>query len=69
MPKPHSSDEIIKTLTRNGFMCVAQKGSHMKFRKDGDQVLTVIVPANRKEIPHGTFRSIMRQSQLSEKDF
>jgi len=69
MPKPHSSDEIIKTLTRNGFMRVAQKGSHMKFRKDGDQVLTVIVPANRKEIPQGTFRSIMRQSQLSEKDF
>lgn len=38
-------------------------------RKPGDPTLTVIVPANRKEIPTGTFRSILRQSSLTEADF
>jgi predicted RNA binding protein YcfA (HicA-like mRNA interferase family) len=46
-----------------------KKGSHVKLRKTGDIVLTVIVPANRKEIPYGTFHSILRQSALIEADF
>lgn len=54
---------------KNGFVFVSQKGSHIKFRKGIDPVLTVIVPAERKEIPMGTFRSILRQSQLSLHDF
>ena len=41
----------------------------MKFRKYEKSVLTVIVPANRKEIPFGTFRSVLRQANLSEEDF
>lgn len=42
----------------------------MKYRKATDsKTLTVIVPANKKGIPHGTFRSILRQSQLTAEDF
>jgi len=40
----------------------------MKFQK-ASLPLTVIVPANRKEIPIGTFRSILRQSKLKDEDF
>lgn len=40
----------------------------MKFRKVGNPTLTTIVPVG-KEIPHGTFKSILRQSNLSEEDF
>lgn len=40
----------------------------MKFRKVGHPTLTAIVPV-AKEIPYGTFRSILRQSQLNEEDF
>jgi len=69
MPKLHSSAHIIKVLIDHGFFFVSQKGSHMKFRKIDGVTLTVIVPANRKEIPIGTFRSILRQSSLSEADF
>lgn len=69
MPKLFSSSQIIKTLQNKGFIYISQKGSHVKFRKTGRPVLNVIVPANRKEIPNGTFKSILRQSQLSEKDF
>jgi len=60
---------IIKVLERKGFVFISQKGSHIKYRKSGSVALTVIVPANKKEIPHGTFRSILRQSGLNEEDF
>lgn len=41
----------------------------MKFRKYGNKNLTVIIPANKKEIPIGTLQSIVRQSSLSREDF
>ncbi|MDP3976153.1 MAG: type II toxin-antitoxin system HicA family toxin [bacterium] len=70
MPKLYSSSAIIKVLERRGFLFVSQKGSHMKFRKEnGHETLTVIVVANKKEIPFGTFKSILRQSGLSEEEF
>lgn len=32
-------------------------------------MLTVIIPASRKEMPIGTFNSILRQSGLKKEDF
>ena len=69
MSKLYSSTQITKVLQKKGFVYVSQKGSHVKFRKFGKKTLTVIVPANRKEIPYGTFKSILRQAQLSKEDF
>jgi len=70
VPKLYSSQEVVKTLQREGFVFVSQRGSHAKYRKTaGDTVLTAIVPAGRKEIPRGTFRSILRQSDLDESAF
>lgn len=69
MPKFYSSKQIVKILQQKGFVYISQKGSHVKFYKSGKPSLTVIVPANRKEIPFGTFKSILRQSNLSESDF
>jgi len=69
MPKLHSSKQVIKVLEKHNFFYVSQKGSHIKYRKRGRPTLTVIVPANRREIPFGTFRSILRQSHLQEPDF
>jgi predicted RNA binding protein YcfA (HicA-like mRNA interferase family) len=66
MTKLPSSQKIINTLLRNGFILISQRGSHQKYRKDDK---TVIVPAQRKEIPIGTYRSIIRQSGLSPNDF
>ena len=60
MPKLYSSAQIIKVLKNKGFIYISQKGSHIKFR---------IIPANKKEGPYGTFKSILRQSELTEKDF
>jgi predicted RNA binding protein YcfA (HicA-like mRNA interferase family) len=52
-----------------GFVFVSQKGSHIKLRKIGNPTLTAIIPADRKEIPFGTFRSICRQANLDVADF
>ncbi len=69
MPKLYSSSEIIKVLQKKGFVYISQKGSHVKFRKIGNPTLTVIIPAGKKEIPFGTFKSILRQANLKEVDF
>jgi predicted RNA binding protein YcfA (HicA-like mRNA interferase family) len=69
MPKLYSSSQIIKVLQKKGFVYVSQKGSHAKFRKTGNPILTVIVPAGKKEIPFGTFKSILRQAGLAEDNF
>lgn len=57
MSKLYSSRHILNILKKNGFTQIDQTGSHIKFRK-GE--LTVIVPAAKKEIPMGTFASILR---------
>ncbi len=68
MPKLYSSREILKVLERNGFVFVSQKGSHAKYFSVKKRAV-VIVPANKREIPAGTFSSILRQSKLSKEDF
>ena len=70
MPKLFSSRQVVSILERQGFIFISQNGSHAKFKKRiGKSLLTVIVPAGKREIPFGTFRSILRQSGLQEIDF
>jgi predicted RNA binding protein YcfA (HicA-like mRNA interferase family) len=66
MSKLPSSKQIIKALKDNDFVFFSQRGSHAKFKK-GNRI--VIVPSPKKEIPMGTFRSIIRQSGLTREDF
>jgi predicted RNA binding protein YcfA (HicA-like mRNA interferase family) len=69
VPKLYLSQQVVAALGRSGFYFVSQRGSHVKYRKAGSPTRTVIVPAGRKEIPRGTFRSILRQSGLDESNF
>jgi len=66
MPEMLSSQEIIRVLKQHGFILVSQKESHKKFKKNGR---IVIVADPKKEIPRGTFASILRQSGLNKEDF
>jgi len=66
MSRLYSSKVIIAVLLKNGFIQVGQKGSHKKFRK-ADHAVIILDP--RKEIPMGTFYSILRQSGLKKEDF
>ena len=69
MPSLPSTDDVVRVLLRRGFVFISQKGSHMKFRRIAERTLTVIVPANKKEIPLGTLGSIARQARLGRGDF
>jgi len=69
MPKLYSSNHIIKILQKKGFKFISCKGSHIKMRKIAHPVINTIIPANKKEIPYGTFKAILLQTKLNEKDF
>ncbi|MGL4520367.1 MAG: type II toxin-antitoxin system HicA family toxin [Phocaeicola sp.] len=57
-----SVKEVVTMLQENGFFLKSQKGSHMKFEKNG---LTVIVPDHgKKGVEKGTYYSILRQAGL-----
>ncbi|MCX8105970.1 MAG: type II toxin-antitoxin system HicA family toxin [Ignavibacterium album] len=67
MPKLYSSQEIERVLLKEGFEFKKQKGSHGKFKHLDGRI--VILPMNKKEIPEGTFRSILKQIGISKEDF
>ncbi|WP_046635270.1 type II toxin-antitoxin system HicA family toxin [Neorhizobium galegae] len=57
------SAEIIALLRRDGWMEVAQKGSHVQF-KHPQKPGRVTVPHPKRDIPLGTLRSIEKQAGL-----
>lgn len=54
-------------LTRLNFKLTSQRGSHGKFKNKSGKI--AILPMNKKEIPMGTFKSILRQIGISDEDF
>jgi len=72
MPRLYSSDEIASVLLAAGFVFVRQRGSHQIWRREGvgdEDTRMVVLQANRRQIPRGTFRSILRQAGLDEARF
>ena len=67
MPERFSSNQIIKVLESLGFLFRSQSGSHGKYKDESGKI--VIVPMNRKEIPAGTFKSILNQAGITLKEF
>lgn len=64
----YSGREIIKALEKADFFVVSRKGSHVKLRRIVPPRRTVIVPDHR-EVAIGTFRSILRQADLTLDEF
>lgn len=57
-----SVKDVVAMSQENGFALKSQKGSHMKFEKDGR---TVVVPNHgSKGVEKGTYYNIMRQAGL-----
>ncbi|MDP2685350.1 MAG: type II toxin-antitoxin system HicA family toxin [bacterium] len=59
----------MRVLRQKGFFFVRQKGSHARFRKTGNPTKNVTVKMSKKEIPYGTFQSILLHSGLKEGEF
>ncbi len=60
-----SGREVIKILTKRGFLPVRQKGSHIILKKDSK---AVVVP-NHNEIDRGTLLEIIRQAGMKKEEF
>lgn len=55
---------VIDLLKKNGFVFKSQKGSHMKFEKEGK---IVVVPNHgSKGIEKGTYHNIQKQAGIDE---
>jgi predicted RNA binding protein YcfA (HicA-like mRNA interferase family) len=62
-----SSRQVVRALEKIGFYVDHQTGSHIIMRRDNPPT-TVSIP-QRKEIPKGTLRNIIRQARLSVDEF
>ena len=69
MPKPISLKLVLRVLQDKDFIFISQKGSHAKYRRIGISTKNVIIKMSKKEIPYGTFKSILLHSGLKEEDF
>ena len=64
---PFKASEALAKLQRAGFVIKRQSGSHVVLRHtDGRQTYVSMHPG---DIPTGTFRSILKQSGLTEEEF
>ena len=64
---PCKAREVLARLQRAGFVIRRQSGSHVVLRHaDGRQTY---VAMHTKDVPAGTFRSILKQAGLTEDEF
>ena len=64
---PYKAREVLARLQRAGFVIRRQSGSHVVLRHaDGRQTY---VAMHTKDVPAGTFRSILKQAGLTEDEF
>ena len=59
MPKEQEVREVIKRLRKEGWQEASGKGSHRIFRKNG---VTISIPASKRELPLGTYRTIAKKA-------
>ena len=60
--------EIMRKLECFGFEYKSQKGSHIKYVKEGSPAKTVIIP-NHDTVARGTLRSILEKANIELEDF
>ena len=59
-----SAQEVCQILTKDGFVQVRQRGSHIIMQKQTEAATITIPVPNYAEIRIGTLQSIIRQSGL-----
>jgi predicted RNA binding protein YcfA (HicA-like mRNA interferase family) len=64
-----SGKEMIKLLSKQGFISARQTGSHVSLYKKTDSETLIVVVPMKKEIKKGTLLSILRQARLSRDEF
>jgi len=64
-----SGKDVIKTLESFGFEQLRQKGSHIILIKKTESGKIGCVVPNHKDIKFGTLKGILKQANISLKDF
>ncbi|MDH2899885.1 MAG: type II toxin-antitoxin system HicA family toxin [archaeon] len=62
-----SATDVIKALAKVGYVFSRQRGSHIILVNRETRKIAVI--PNRKEIPKGTLRAIIREADLTVENF
>ena len=58
--------EVIRRLLNDGWVQVAQKGSHRQFKHPSKPGKVTVPGKPSDDLPEGTYRSILRQAGLQE---
>ena len=66
MPKRYSSDELIRLITKEGWLLVSIRGSHHKFRHPHKTGI-VVVPHPNSIVAIGTAAKILKQAGCIKK--
>jgi predicted RNA binding protein YcfA (HicA-like mRNA interferase family) len=64
-----SGKEVIKILSKIGYLPVRQKGSHVILKKETPEGKRAVVVPNHKEMDRGTLLEIIRQAGLKKDEF
>lgn len=69
LPRNLSGSDVIKALSKAGFIATRQKGSHVVLAKEsGGKKVGCVVPLH-KELKIGTLKSVLRQAGMGEEEF
>jgi len=63
-----SGIELVKRLSKKGFMIVRQRGSHIRLQKiTPDKMIKITVP-NHPQLKKGTLNQIIKDSELTREE-
>lgn len=68
MPKVYTPKQVLAKFKKLGFAEDRQSGSHKILYNSVTQTRAVI-PFHLKELPKGTFSSILRESKITKEEF
>jgi len=61
--------EVLQVLLKANFYIHHQRGSHARLFHRTRSELRVTLPIHKKDLPEKTLRSILKQADLTEKEF
>lgn len=68
MPKVYTPKQVLSKYKKLGFIEDRQRGSH-KILYNPETKTRAVIPFHLKELPKGTFSSILRESKVTKDEF
>lgn len=68
MPKVYTPKQVLAKFKKLGFVEDRQSGSH-KILYHPETKARAVIPFHLKELPRGTFTSILKESKITKEEF